>query len=302
MPPVVENFNVEIPDRWLLDSLIKRQEDAAHDPKGVKSVWKEFSQLPNDYRHMIGRYINEKNEYERDPITWVLLHLECMLEKRRRGVFGQGTRGEVLGVYAVLKKNKKPRDRSPEYEYAGRTRPSQVIINNDNILPISRDQPRHTRRSTMDDYLTRYRPRKSPYEPQGSRVSRTSKPLQHGSAIQRQRPRPASVDIRNDNSADYYLYPESQPKSVSFAEASLKHPNALRPAPYTVFPRPSEPRFAQPFYPGVLWPSSPRRSRSRSRSPKPLRRSGTGKYTFNPLGQQLMTDNWTFTRRVLSFQ
>lgn len=38
VPHLVENFSVDTPVQWLLNSLIKRQETLAHHPKKVNSV------------------------------------------------------------------------------------------------------------------------------------------------------------------------------------------------------------------------------------------------------------------------
>jgi len=38
VPPKIQRFNIEIPDQWLMDSLMKKQAAVAHNPKKVNSV------------------------------------------------------------------------------------------------------------------------------------------------------------------------------------------------------------------------------------------------------------------------
>ena len=299
MPHIVQNFQVEIPDQWLLDSLIKRQEAVAHDPKKVNSVWREFSQLPDDYRHSISKHIRDKSELSYNSIhaTWVLLHLECMFEKRRRGKFDGGSRGEVVGVYLVLKKHKKPRDRSSEPESSERTNGfnknvrEEIVIRHNEEDHEPQGPYRPSPRYSMQHSPMRRRSDRTTYVPAYPRMAsssnRRARPISYNHAYQ-------GVVIDN-------AYPETRERERN----STHHVGSYWPAPSPGAPRPFpplgvnsmsygnwlEPR-SRPIPNEQLYDTdysvpyrrhpSPRRSRSRSRSPKPLRRSATGKYPFNP--------------------
>lgn len=135
--PVIQNFDVEIPGQWLLDSLIKREKAVAHDHKKVNSVWREFSHLPDDYQFAIGNYMRERACYSRgsERVSWVLLHLECMFKRRRHSFFDRESRKDIVGVYVVLKRNKSFRGRSLDDESSERKRyhePDPIPFPNDN--------------------------------------------------------------------------------------------------------------------------------------------------------------------------
>ena len=161
--PSVKCFDFEIPDQWLLNSLIKRQEAIAQNPKKVNPIWKEFSQLPKDYRHAIGRRVSEKTEYGTANATWVLFHLECIFEKRRPRMFVRGKPERVVGVYLVLKQNKKPRDRSEERQDYERG-----IDYRDIDIGIPRDEDE--RRGSPRPFRPRRHSSKNVYEPRHSQV------------------------------------------------------------------------------------------------------------------------------------
>ena len=166
VPPSIQNFNVEIPNQWLLDSLIKRQEAVAHDPKQVNSVWKEFSQLPSDYRHAISEHIDNKLRWGPSGVIWVLLHLERMFEQRRPGMFDRGGRKEVVGIYLVLKRNKKPRDHIVEREDHGKKNDRDSEWNMHHIEIVEpRSSHGHMPQQITHDSPTRHRSNKSGYVP-----------------------------------------------------------------------------------------------------------------------------------------
>lgn len=164
--PSVKCFDFEIPDQWLLNSLIKRQEAIAQNPKKVNPIWKEFSQLPKDYRQAIGRRVSEKVDYgtATGRATWVLFHLECIFEKRRHRMFVRGKPERVVGVYLVLKQNKKPRDRSEERQDYERGRDYRDIVD----IGIPRDEDE--RRGSPRPWRRRRPSSKNVYEPRHSQV------------------------------------------------------------------------------------------------------------------------------------
>lgn len=105
----MENVKFDIPDQWLLRSIIEKQENLARNPSNTNSVWREFSLLPEDYRDEITAHIRRKNRLS-EPSRWVLLHIEPLHDKRERGIFRrlQSQQPDVLGVYVILKETRRP--------------------------------------------------------------------------------------------------------------------------------------------------------------------------------------------------
>ena len=112
VPVEIYGFDVQIPDYWLLESLTKKQAVMARSGKKANSVWQHFSQLPEDYRLAIGEHIGSKNDEEfGDEIhleKWVMLHLESVSAERRPRIFSRGRSEGTVGVYLVLKQNRRP--------------------------------------------------------------------------------------------------------------------------------------------------------------------------------------------------
>lgn len=203
LPPIVECCDVEIPDRWLLSLWIKRQEAQAHNPNKVNSVWREFSQLPTDYRFAINKHLNELVGYDREVRrdvgdTWIILHLECMFEKRRRRMFNSGGRKKLVGVYVVIKQEKKSR-------YSGA---DEIII-----------------RRESSDSRTRQRSGKNGYEPRHSRVVSRE---ESSRTRDRRSTRESNRSVRRSSREDYYsghrpredYYYERRPRESYYSERS----------------------------------------------------------------------------------
>ena len=303
----IYNFSVGIPGPWLIDSLIKRQDITAHDLKKFNSVWQEYSLLPDDYQFSISNYITAKlADPGKETTTWVLLHLERMPKKRHRGIFNRGNRGEVVGVYVVLKQNKRRNhgdglkdDDShtkrvqdhPVSEHFATREPSRRQNSND--IPAQRDHTssgfdarqnsfRHSTRET-----TSSRPQR--LEPNGGyREGLDSYPQPPFATVYPGRPRRHPPDSSYDHARTYdsvgpWLYPQPIPVTE----------NLVPPAPFmapidlTLRNRiPSPSRRRDHFRSSDRSPPSRRRakhksSRSLSPSPRRLRRTGTGKQTFD---------------------
>ena len=346
VPPGIQNFVVQLPDQWLLDSLIKKQATFGHDSKKVGSVWKQFSLLPEDYRHAIGDYLDCQVGYGRRSglNKWVLLHLECIFEKRRRYMFDRGSR-ELVGVYIILKQSKRPRDRSAE-----RSDGEEKVDNSpggyDSRSPRScyyLDHRGIMRRRSAYDSQTRRGSSKSGYEPNYNQASwksessacRGSRPgvgtgwphYEEQNLGKVHRAEHTRSHHREPSPGEFALLPFRRPthhhdqidddespahiqKTVSFAKPEdppARYPHVQFPPYPGSLPRPPSTYRSLPYNyfnprgrPG-LRPSnnndlalvgtssipehrvsSPMRSRSRSHSPRPIRRIGTGKYTFDP--------------------
>lgn len=159
LPPVVESFDVEIPDQWLWGLCIKRQEALAHNPKKVNSVWKEFSQLPCDYRDALSQHMNKPSIYGQEDngsAAWIMLHLECMFQRLRHSMFDRGSRKEMVGVYLVMKHKKMPRYRGTEPE-------NSAWKNDENV-------PQASLEKKLPDSTSRQRSGKNGYEPRFGEV------------------------------------------------------------------------------------------------------------------------------------
>ena len=314
-PSIVESFNVEVPEQWVLNSWVKRQEAHARNPKKVNSVWREFSQLPGDYRNAISENMNHRFGYGwgDDHFTWVMLHLECMFEKRHRNLFDRGSGKEVVGVFLVMKQNKKPGDSSAELVRFARE-------NDENMAPVvienEYDVRGHSRGATNRHRVSRngYEPRHSvvymrgePSRSKSRRPTRESyysaredpeidlpyqdfkkREVEERALIEREREREegrAREYVRSPQPQRSTRYrermndgsdPRHIPKYVSFAKDPNAHPRERYSAPYVGFSWPYDER-----------PPSPRRRPGRSRSPRSLRRSGTGMYLFSSTLQKI---------------
>lgn len=316
MPPVVESFDVEIPDRWLLSSWIQRQEAQARNPKKVNSVWREFSQLPDDYRFAISGHVNNSFEYVNVNVscTWTMLHLECMFEKRRRSMFESGSRKEMVGVYLVMKQIKKPiyldlelehdrRDSRPRQRSSYEPRHSHVFSGGERSRTRNRRSTRESnysmRRPTAEDYyyerererdleleqereLKRERKREQEQE-QEREWDRKYDRIKSRSHVRSPQRMTRSRRRMNDGSDLMHA-----PKLVSFARTP-SFPDGHRrererdPAPYSRFTLPPDPDLLSPRPDNLSpdrRPSNLRGTRGRSRSPSPriLRRNNTGQY------------------------
>ncbi|KAJ9233457.1 hypothetical protein DTO271D3_4620 [Paecilomyces variotii] len=105
--PRVEMIDFEVPNQWLLRSIIKKQDDLVTTPAKSHSVWREFSLLPGDYREEIAKYLDSKNT-QHEFSKWVLLHVEPLWEERRRSIFHRRAKSEdISGVYVVFKQNRR---------------------------------------------------------------------------------------------------------------------------------------------------------------------------------------------------
>ncbi|KAJ9296200.1 hypothetical protein DTO271G3_5341 [Paecilomyces variotii] len=103
-------INFEVPDQWLLLSVIKKQDDLVNKPTKTHSVWREFSFLPADYREQIAEHLHSKNT-SLESSKWVLLHVEPLWEERRRSIFHRRAKSvDISGVYVVFKRNRHPGD------------------------------------------------------------------------------------------------------------------------------------------------------------------------------------------------
>ena len=272
-----------------------------------------------------------------------------MFEKSHRSMFDRGSQKEVVGIYLVLKQNKKSRDRSAELEHFGgprgfggpmhqhsayespaQRRSSQSGYEPRHSQPYSRREPsrRTGRYASKESYKRAHQePESDDGYPEVEEV-RLIRGQRNRSEQRRSKQRQSQ---QRELSSDYDSYPSDLhtpqrssrereriydtsdpghlPKSVSFAETPVPpagYPYAQYPAPYAGYPPPPGPQILYPIspdpypgYPGYpdLRPrrnrddalydtvsalpqrfASPRQSRSRSRSPRPIRRSGTGKY------------------------
>ncbi|KAL8664624.1 MAG: hypothetical protein Q9202_002894 [Teloschistes flavicans] len=208
LPPCLRVFNVEVPDQWLFDSLTKKQTAFAYDSEQVNSMGKQFSELPDDYRFAICQWINEKSEqYKEYSVRWHLLHLECVLSRRRQNIFKRKSRCEVKGVYLVLKQHKKTRDHTAE--------PGDLHIVSHGASP-----PPPPRLESYD--VTRSRHSRPRYEPQFAHSSSRRATSRPDSKIHSDHDasREARVEMPYSklNTRDFNPEPRHLPRSISFKE------------------------------------------------------------------------------------
>lgn len=296
-PPRVQHFDVEIPGQWLLNALIKREEAVAQDSKKVNSVWKEFSQLPSDYRHAIGEHVQDKSDYGVN--VWVLLHPDCMHGKRRHGILDRSSRGELFGVYVVLKQNRKPRPRSSErkddenYLVHGRSRDADLSS------PMTRRVSSMPRSRNKSSYTPRH----------------NSKEMRFPVSIPRDNHGTRDVDFDDEDFGHHFkpvVREDDYPHRRSHVERSSDHaPISRRDVSFVPFDKedglPRSPqrmyrdrdgrydeRSAATFFPIPRRQRSRSRSRPRSPSPRPLRRSGTGRISLQSFQNvcQLITHDY----------
>lgn len=86
----------------------------------MNSIWKEFAQIPDDYRHSITGDLSHGHasfdDADKFDGRWVLVFVECLhADHDRRSFLGRKKRGEIVGVYVVLKRirNHQPDPSSP---------------------------------------------------------------------------------------------------------------------------------------------------------------------------------------------
>ncbi|KAF7504280.1 hypothetical protein GJ744_002538 [Endocarpon pusillum] len=101
--PIISTLNVEIPAQWLLHALIAKEEKYLQDPK-VNSLWKEFAQIPEDYRYAIDNHITSWRQSFRNNEPWVLIYVESLKLEKSSSRLSRRAQKEVTGVYIVLKK------------------------------------------------------------------------------------------------------------------------------------------------------------------------------------------------------
>lgn len=110
----IRRVNVELPAQWLLDKLINRESRAREDEK-VKTLWKEFACLPDDYRYFITNELqDEEDGHDSDDShgwsksaneRWLLVYVECLKASASQKRFlRKSPREDVVGVYVVLKR------------------------------------------------------------------------------------------------------------------------------------------------------------------------------------------------------
>ncbi|ETI27001.1 hypothetical protein G647_10100 [Cladophialophora carrionii CBS 160.54] len=99
----ISPINVEIPSQWLLNALIAKEEKYLKDPKG-NSFWKEFAQLPDDYRYAINRHVDSWQESSKTQGSWVLIYIECLRMEQKYARLLRNRPDEITGIYVVLKR------------------------------------------------------------------------------------------------------------------------------------------------------------------------------------------------------
>lgn len=273
-PPTIQRFDAGISSQWLLESLNQRHTAMSHGPKQIHSVWKQFSQLPIDYRYVINEYINGKGTYgQGHPVNWSLLHLECIFEKRRHNMLNGGTRKGIRGVYLVLKQEKKAGDRSADPD-------DWEMRKNSESLPRIDSHDSTSRKSTKDRYSPRY-----------SRSSERNT-SRHRSRIYspHSAPREPVVERQYSERKEQESWPRYLPRSVSFKEpealpARHMHPHYM-PAPRRV----SEPAPRSAPYPDNY--PGPYSSRSRTDCPSfaPSYPGSPGPQGYTDSGPRLKPD------------
>ena len=102
--------------------------------------------------------MHEDNDYGHgdDRGTWIMLHLECMFENHRRSMFDRARRKEMVGVYLVMKRKKKP-------GYSGEEFANLALNNDENMSPI-------LIRNELRDFANRQTTGRNSYEPRHSQV------------------------------------------------------------------------------------------------------------------------------------
>lgn len=138
--------------------------------------------------------MNDHSVYVRSDYhdTWIMLHLECMFEKRRRSMFDGGSRKEMVGVYVVMKQKKRPRYLGAEFENM-----SPIIVSNE-----------------RRDSRTRHRSGKNDYEPRHNQVHSRE---DSSRTRDRRSTRESNHSVRRPSREDYYY--ERRPRDIYFPES-----------------------------------------------------------------------------------
>lgn len=280
-----------------------------------------------------------------DRGTWIMLHLECMFENHRRSIFDRRRGKEMVGVYLVMRRKKKPR-------YSGAEFDNLALNNDENMSPtLIENELRDStipQRSGKDSYEPRYSqvqswgepsPRTRGRRPARGRVFFERRPMRESYDLVdgepliilqsdqtgRQRERQRQMERERERDRDrarewpgyginpWFLPPDVRSQRLTRQGGGMNDGSDVRHIPkYVSFaktpilsqgrPRKREPHSASDFVsslpvdPDVLpsRPDSPlyntnltserrapkprrRGSRSRSPSPRPLRRNDTGK-------------------------
>ncbi|KAL8719071.1 MAG: hypothetical protein Q9181_008112, partial [Wetmoreana brouardii] len=198
---------------------------------------------------MIGDYINDKLTYEQGhPVKWVLLHLECIFEKRRRNLLNGGSHREVKGIYLVLKQNKKTGDRSAGLDW---NRGNNIDREE---LHVDIPPPPPGKRSGDDEHLKYVRMRpidsygfaprrksiKNRYSPRYMQMSSEKDTRGRHPSIHRHpsASREPKVDAQYPESKEQESWPVYLPRSVSFKEPEAAPARYMQPH-YVPAPRPA---------------------------------------------------------------
>jgi hypothetical protein len=161
----IRKIGVELPDQWLLETLIQREEKSRNNPGKFNSIWKEYSLIPEDYRYYITEDLSHKHvSYHRaneNDDKWVLIYVECLRGDNPRRLLGRRQRGDVVGIYIVLKRNRKYQSRLDSNSEDGRTKRETITIRRS---PSYGEEPINVVNSsvlTRSGSVTRRRPSRS---------------------------------------------------------------------------------------------------------------------------------------------
>ena len=222
MPPKIKRFNIDVPNQWLLDSLVEKQAAVAGVPKKLNSIWKQFSQLPEDYRYMIDEHVKFHEDSQSSSGKWILLHLECIFERRLRNILGRGSRKELAGVYVVLKQNNEYKDYTIEQDGSkqkidieGEEISREISRRRDPNNYVPHGPPEITRRRGL------YEPPEAPIHPMSHRSTQSNYVPMHHPGYRSQRSKEPGRDSAIQPSDGYYFSPleRRQQSQVSASKA-----------------------------------------------------------------------------------
>lgn len=101
----IRHFQVGIPQQWLIESLMMKEEQSRNNPKKINSIWREFAALPDDYRDAITDVLaNTEGSHRGDDHPWDMIFAECIRKPRFRGFFFWTGDDNILGVWVIWKK------------------------------------------------------------------------------------------------------------------------------------------------------------------------------------------------------
>ncbi|KAI9729216.1 MAG: hypothetical protein M1834_007008 [Cirrosporium novae-zelandiae] len=96
-----QQYEMGIPDQWMLKRLIEREEGRKGRPQKMRLIHEEFHLLPEGCKSSIIQWLHDKN---RKNYKWVLVYADRIINRTRRGFLGLVTQEGQAGAFVIFKR------------------------------------------------------------------------------------------------------------------------------------------------------------------------------------------------------